>query len=104
MRADRRDKLLKLLDTGGQKLHAEQHVRSNRDDALTILPSKGRRRLARVQRGHPDDRGVIRTYVVDAPRFRETIDHGVCDPGLALRIRMRQHELERVAPVDDLAA
>ena len=26
LRADRHDKLLKLLDTGGSQLHAEQHM------------------------------------------------------------------------------
>ena len=44
-----------------------------------------------------DARGVIRTDVVDASHSTETIDHGVCDLGEALRVRMRQHGLDRVA-------
>ena len=66
--------------------------------------TEGSRFRPQLQLNFRDARGVVRTYVIDASHPAESIDHGVCNPGKALRVRMRQHGLHRVAQVEDLAA
>ena len=66
--------------------------------------TEGSRFRQQLELNFRDARGVVRTYVVDASNSAETVDHRVCDPGEKLRMRMRQHRLDRVPQVDDLAA
>ena len=51
-----------------------------------------------------DAGGVIGANVVDAPDLAEATHHRSRDVGEALRVRMRQHRLDGVAEVVDLAA
>lgn len=39
--------------------------------------------------------------VVEVPHFTKTVEHGGCGPSGGVRVRMRQHDMGRVAKIND---
>ena len=52
----------------------------------------------------PDSRRMIGPHVKDAFQFTQTMDYRACNLIETFRVRMRQHRLNRIAQVEDLAA